>query len=296
MKKPIQFIILTCVLSWAVAGVAIILGLRIDTTSVIPYTVFASSYMFIPAICTIILQVRHKEKPFRNLRVSFRVNWWFLIAGIVPIIYAFLTLCINPLFPNISFSATAEGYLASLPAEIAQEATRQLSQFPPAVFMLVTVVQALIAGCTINALFAFGEELGWRGYLLRELQDKKFLHVSLITGIVWGAWHFPLILLGHNYPEHPVVGVGMMIIWCVLLAPVMTYITIKSKSVVAAAIYHGTLNAIAGISGLFIIGGNDLINGVTGIAGFITIILITFAFFLYDKYISKENIFTKSIV
>jgi hypothetical protein len=76
MKKPLQFIVLTCLLSWTVAGVAILLGLRID--NVLPYTVFAAAYMLLPAVCAIILQVIHKEKPSRNLNISFRLNRWFL--------------------------------------------------------------------------------------------------------------------------------------------------------------------------------------------------------------------------
>jgi membrane protease YdiL (CAAX protease family) len=288
-----QFILLTCFLSWAVAGVAILLGLRVE--NVVLYTVFAAAYMWLPSVCAIILQVIHKEKPFRNLYISFRPNWWFLVAGITPIFYAFLTLGLNLLFPNVSFSFAAEGFVAGLPAELAETAVQQLTQFPPFVFLLMQVVNALIAGYTINAVFAFGEELGWRGYLLRELKDKKFLHVSLITGVVWGSWHFPLILLGHNYPEHSVAGVGMMIVWCVLLSPVMTYIMVKSKSVITAAIFHGSLNAIAGISGIFLIGGNDLTNGVTGIAGFIALLLLSFVFYLYDKCITKESVFTKTI-
>jgi len=293
MKKAKQFIVLTCAVSWAAAGAAILFGLRIENA--MSYTVFASVYMLLPAICAITLQVIHKKKPFGNLKISFRPNWWFLIAGVTPIVYTFLTLGVNLLSPNISFSGAAEGFLASLPPEIAESAGQQLSQFSPAVFLLLQIVNALIAGYTINAFFAFGEELGWRGYLLRELSDKKFLHVSLITGIVWGLWHFPLILLGHNYPEHPVAGVGMMIIWCVLLSPVMTYITVKSKSVVTAAFFHGTLNAIAGIGGLFLIGGNDLTNGVTGVAGFLTLLLVNYVFYLYDKHITKESIYTRAI-
>ncbi|MDR0295532.1 MAG: CPBP family intramembrane metalloprotease [Prevotellaceae bacterium] len=294
MKKSNQFIILTCIISWIVAGAAILLGLRISNA--LAYTVFAAAYMFLPAICAIILQATHKEKPFRNLNISFRLNWWFLAAGITPVALVFLTLGINILFPNISFSAGAEGYLASLPAEAAEGAAKQISQFPPAIFMLIQIVNALIAGYTINALFAFGEELGWRGYLLRELKNKKFLHASLIIGLVWGLWHFPLILLGHNYPQHPVAGVGMMMVMCVLTSPVMIYIVIKSKSVITAAIFHGTFNAIAGIGVFFLVGGNDLTNGVTGAAGFIALLLLSLAFFLYDKYLTKENVFTKSIV
>ena len=293
MKKGIQFIVLTCLVSWTIAGVAI--GLGLHEAKGLSYTVFAATYMLLPAICVIILQKLHKEKLFSNLNISFRFNRWFLVAGVIPILYAFITLGINLFFPNVSFSVNYEGLLSSLPAEQATLVAERLSKFPPVVFLLINLVQVIIAGCTINAFFAFGEELGWRGYLLKALKGKKFLSVSLITGFIWGLWHFPLILIGHNYPQHPITGVGMMTICCILLSPVITYIVIKSKSVITAAIYHGTLNAIAGIGVLYLVGGNDLTNGVTGIAGFITLLLINIAFFFYDRYITKENIFTKEI-
>ena len=293
MKKSIKFIILTCAVSWAAAGAAVLLGLR--EAKGLVFTVFSAAYMFLPAVCAVILQITHKEKPFRNLNVSFKLNRWFLVAGIVPFIYSFMTLGINLLFPNVSFSAAYEGFLSRLPDEQAELAAQQLSRFPPVVFVLIQIAQALVAGYTINAFFAFGEELGWRGYLLKTLKDKKLLPVSLIIGMVWGLWHFPLILLGHNYPQHPVAGTGMMIIFCILLTPMMIYMVIKSKSVITAAVFHGMNNAIAGITILFLVGGNDITNGVTGIAGFIALLLVNIAFYLFDKYITKENIFTKVI-
>jgi len=293
MKKSTQFIILTCVVSWIIAGVAIWLGLREAKGTA--YVVFGAAYMLLPAVCAIILQVIHNEKPFSNLYISFKFNKWFIVAGLLPIVYAFMAFGINLLFPNVSFSATAEGMLSMLSAEEVAITAEQISKYPPAVFLLISVVPALFAGYTINAFFAFGEELGWRGYLLREFRDKKFLSVSLITGIVWGLWHFPLILIGHNYPQHPIAGVGMMVAFCILLSPVMTYMVIKSKSVITAAIFHGTINAIAGVTIIYVVGGNDLTNGATGLAGFLALLLITFAFYLYDKYGTKENIFTKEI-
>jgi membrane protease YdiL (CAAX protease family) len=291
IPKSIQFIVLTCLVSWAAAGTAIFLGLR--KAEGLAYTVFAAAYMLLPALCAIILQIIHKEKPFRNLGISFRLNRWFLVAGVVPIVCSFMALGISLLFPNVSFSAGYEGLLSFVPADQAELTAQILSQFPPVVFLLIQLLNAIIAGYTINAVFAFGEELGWRGYLLKALQGKKLLPASLIIGTVWGLWHFPLILIGHNYPQHPVIGVGMMIVFCILLTPVMIYIVIKSKSVITAAIFHGSLNAIAGISLLYLVGGNDLTNGTTGIAGFAAMLLINLLFYLYDKYITKENIFTR---
>jgi len=291
MNKSVQFIVLTCAVSWAIAGVAILLGMR--QAEGLVYMAFAMAYMLLPAVCAIVLQKINNEKPFSNLSISFKFNRWFVVAGLVPVIFAFMALGISLLFPFVSFSASYEGALSSLSAEDAAIAAEQMSRFSPCVFLLMQIAGALFAGYTINAFFGFGEELGWRGYLMREMQDKKFLHVSLITGIVWGLWHFPLILIGHNYPQHPVIGVGMMVVFCILLSPMMMYIIIKSKSVLTAAIFHGTLNAVAGISVLYLVGGNDLTNGATGLAGFAALVLINVTFWLYDKYITKENVFSR---
>ena len=69
----------------------------------------------------------------------------------------------------------------------------------PAAMMIVMVLfSGLIAGVTINAVAAFGEEYGWRNYLVGALRDVKFPKAALFIGVVWGIWHFPLILMGHN--------------------------------------------------------------------------------------------------
>lgn len=114
-------------------------------------------------------------------------------------------------------------------------------------------------------------------------------------GAIWGIWHAPIILMGHNYPEHPELGVLMMTIWCILLSPLFNYITIKTKSVIAASLLHGTLNGTAGLSILLIMGGTDLTVGVTGLSGFVALILVIAAIYIYDYKISKEKIMGQTI-
>jgi membrane protease YdiL (CAAX protease family) len=130
---------------------------------------------------------------------------------------------------------------------------------------------ALIAGPTVNAFFAFGEEIGWRGFLQRELAHLGFWKLSLLTGLIWGIWHTPLILQGLNYPEHPLAGVGMMIAFTTLLSPLFAYVRTRTKSVIGAAIMHGSLNAVAGISVAFVKGGSDLLVGLTGLCGLVVL-------------------------
>jgi membrane protease YdiL (CAAX protease family) len=159
-----------------------------------------------------------------------------------------------------------------------------------------TLLQTLVMGITINAIAGFGEELGWRGFLVREYKELKFWNASLRIGFIWGIWHAPIILMGHNYPEHPVLGVGMMIIWCILLSPLFLYIRIKTHSVIGAAIMHGTLNASAGIPLMFIAGGNDLTAGATGFTGMIALVIIIGIMVLYDLKFSKQSITDKTII
>jgi membrane protease YdiL (CAAX protease family) len=113
--------------------------------------------------------------------------------------------------------------------------------------------------------------LGWRGFLLQELRPLGFARASLFIGFIWGLWHAPLILQGHNYPQHPVTGVFMMILFCMLYTPLLNYITIKANSVIAAAIMHGSINGLAGVAIIMLQGGNDLTVGITGAAGLIVL-------------------------
>jgi membrane protease YdiL (CAAX protease family) len=85
--------------------------------------------------------------------------------------------------------------------------------------------------------------------------------------VVWGLWHAPLIAQGHNYPEHPWIGVGLMVVFCTLWAPILGWLRSRSGSVIAAAIAHGAINASAGLPLLVIAGGGDLTVGLTGLAG-----------------------------
>lgn len=39
----------------------------------------------------------------------------------------------------------------------------------------IMLIQGLIAGITINAIAEFGEELGWRGFLVKELSEVNFI-------------------------------------------------------------------------------------------------------------------------
>ncbi|MBW4668101.1 MAG: CPBP family intramembrane metalloprotease [Cyanomargarita calcarea GSE-NOS-MK-12-04C] len=296
IQKSLIFIAATFLLNYLLIIVYLALGKKWEAPNSV---IVSSTYMLVPMLVTIIVQKFLYRDSLRMLGLSFSLNWWFLVAWLLPGIIAFLSLGINLLVPNVQYSSDFSGFLNSLKSvvkpEDLQNIKSDITAIPTPIFIVMNVVQSLIAGLTINALFAFGEELGWRGMLQTQLNSLGFWKSSLIIGLTWGIWHAPLILLGHNYPQHPKIGVLMMTIFTLLLSPIFAYIKIKSQSVIAIAILHGTLNAIAGLPLLFIKGGNDLTNGVTGLAGLITLVAINISFLVYDFFLAKQPIMLNSI-
>ena len=119
---------------------------------------------------------------------------------------------------------------------------------PPAhIFFILTVVQCLVAGCTINALAALGEETGWRGWLLSALSPLGTTRAVVFTGAVWGLWHAPLIAMGYEY-EHQIpaaLGIVLFTMFCMAFGTLLAWLRARSGSIWPAAIAHGTLNAFA---------------------------------------------------
>lgn len=276
MKKATAFLITTFLLSWPVAFVAFGSGIRSYTP---PWFAVAIYFMFTPLISALITQkMIYRQNVTNAFRVSFRLNWWFLVALLLPGGLALGSTVASLLFPGVLLTAdpteTASFVFLSqnLAREQVTELARSASELPLHPFWMV-LLSGTLAGLTINGLAGLGEELGWRGLLLREFRGLGFWRASFVIGAIWGVWHLPFILYGHNYPGHPVAGVLLMTLWTLTFSPLIGYVTIRADSVIAAAIMHGALNGTAMAPYLVLTGDNVLRIGVMGFAG----ILVLFA-------------------
>jgi membrane protease YdiL (CAAX protease family) len=270
--------------SWALGGLLFALG---PQTHVAIRTGLMVIYMFGPALGAIAAQRAAGERLFSPLSVRLKPNRWWLVAWMLPFALQPVAIAFALLMPDVQWSSDMAGFIErlaqTLPADQVQKAKEQIDAMPRGLYWVLMAVNPLIAGVTINAVAAFGEELGWRGWLHRHLQGLGFWRRQLVVGGAWGAWHAPLILQGHNYPQHPVIGVAMMTAFCVLLAPAMDLVRMRGASVWAAAICHGTVNATAGFSIIFLRGGNDLTVGFTGLAGLLTLAALNAGLLLADR-------------
>jgi membrane protease YdiL (CAAX protease family) len=270
-KKVKLFILITYGLSLLLAGVFYLAGGRLNTTSGF---LMAVVYMYMPLLGTVIVQKLIYKKPIlKPLGIKFKVNRWWIVALVLPIIISGLTFLVSILFPEVTFSPSLAGMIERYETTLPLEAVEQLKQLElnPSLLLLM-IGQTVIAALTINNLAAFGEEVGWRGFLYQELDISGFWQKSTFIGVIWGLWHAPLIVQGHNYPNYPTWGAFMMIVFCILISPLFTYIRNQSGTVLGASLLHGAVNASAGLAVMFVKGGNELLVGITGLAGFVVLV------------------------
>jgi len=209
--------------------------------------------MWTPGIAAILTTLFVERNPFHTLRLNtLGAKRFYLWAWILPIgfvILGGLTGWITGLAKlDWQFSAIREA-LAAAPS----------GQNPPVEVLLVAQVGfAFTLAPVINMLFTVGEELGWRGFLLERLLPLGQWQAILISGVIWGVWHAPVIAQGHNYPGYPILGMGMMVVFCVLLGTVLAWLALNTRSPWVAALGHGTVNAVAGLPILFFAKGFDM--------------------------------------
>ncbi|MBL7472210.1 CPBP family intramembrane glutamic endopeptidase [Robertkochia sediminum] len=100
---------------------------------------------------------------------------------------------------------------------------------------LVGTVEVIRAMAT-----TLGEEIGWRGFFIYELRKVlSFTGVSVVSGLVWAAWHWPLLVY---YSNNMLLEFITFFIVIVSMSFVMAYYTFKSKSLWPAVVFHAVSN------------------------------------------------------
>jgi membrane protease YdiL (CAAX protease family) len=118
---------------------------------------------------------------------------------------------------------------------------------PEGVYPLALVVAfgLAVTGVPLSGLaVVFGEEYGWRGFLQDEWVKPGKRRGVAAVGLVWGLWHFPVILSGvHTYPP-TMLGLGLALVFFVLWGLFQSYAVLKARSIWVAAFLHGVVNSV----------------------------------------------------
>lgn len=172
-----------------------------------------------------------------------------LIAWLAP---AFLT-SIGAALYFLIFPGHFDLNGSSLVASAGQEALDHLEAqgIPYPMYVLISVISCLTYAPLINTFVSLGEEVGWRGFLYPQLKARFGRKKGwLLGGVIWGAWHWPVIwLIGYEYGTvyvgFPVVGMLIFCIYTVAIGILCDWLYERSRSIWSPSICHGAINAAA---------------------------------------------------
>ncbi len=242
-----------------VLGVCYLLGLlEVLTNSSMFYQILGISFTFIPVLAALITKrvTKYKAKYHLSLCVWKNMKYWLFSAFVPSVLIA-----IGATFYYLIFT---EQYSGVFKIGMRFGINIEIAVGSPVMFALVCIIVSAIM--IPIQLLELGEELGWRGYLLGFQVDKYGERkASLINGIEWGLAHLPLVYFGFNYSLDnwgaPWSNMIMMMVTCVVLGIILSYVTIKTGNSMYAAIIHGVVNIIGELP-LYI--SIDMTSGILG--------------------------------
>ena len=215
-------------------------SLTIDELTV--NTALTAVLMFFPAIGVLVTRLVTRE-GFKNSMLCLNLKGnvrYYLIGWFGPMVLTLLgTLLYFAIYPS---EFTLSSYHAAMEAK----------PMPAILIVLLLLMTPLF-----NLVPCLGEEWGWRGYLLPKVAQRMgFLPAVLLTGLIWGLWHAPIIVAGHNYgmqyPGYPWAGIAAMCAFCIVVGVLLSYITLKARSCWPAVLAHGAINGTASVGLLFL--------------------------------------------
>jgi len=195
----------------------------------------AIGLMWSPGVAALITQ-QLTEHRLSGLGWKWGKTRWQIWSILLPVVlititYGFLYLTGLAGFPNQDFIAQ---YIES---QLGFEATQTQAIL---IFIGVTSIFGMV-GTTFTAL---GEEIGWRGLLVPELNKfMGFTWTSLVSGVLWAIYHFPAIIFADYNGAGPLwYNLICFTIMIISFSVVMTWFRLKSGSLWTAVFLHAAHN------------------------------------------------------
>ena len=231
-RRILLFLALSFIPPWAVSF--LYMAKCGKTTDGAFYGLLCLAAMLAPAIANILTRIITKE-GFNDckFKMDFKGNArYILIALCFPVVCGFITALVS-----------AATFIPDCSA---------LDIITKTDYMKITATALYCSGLSVMGIIpGFGEEFGWRAYLTPKLEEKMTFPAAIaVSGIIWGLWHAPLIVCGHNfgtdYTGYPYVGIVLMCVFCVFMGLFLTALVKAANSVIPAALGHIAFNNCIG--------------------------------------------------
>lgn len=250
-KKFTTYLIWTFSVAWILQVIA---GMFARQGNQTVFQMLLSVVMFAPMLGAVMAKL-----PLRGMgwKPKLKGNVRFLLAAwLMPAVFAILGAVLYfVIFPSrLDFSGD---YMVATAGEIfleqmeAQGITMQM-------YFVIVFVQAFTYAPWLNMFFALGEEVGWRGAMQPMLNDRFGKSKGrMIGGIIWGAWHWPVMVLagyeyGLEYWGAPFVGMALFCLVTVVMGTLLDFVYEKTNCIWIPALGHGAFNCFATVPLMFL--------------------------------------------
>ncbi|MDX1910664.1 MAG: type II CAAX endopeptidase family protein [Saprospiraceae bacterium] len=149
-----------------------------------------------------------------------------------PLFYVLIAL-ISPFLLNVAASVLVYFRIGQIPDLTVWGTSREFPHWTGITFFLYNLL-----------FFGFGEETGWRGYVLPRLQGKfEALPASLILAGFWALWHLPLFFYRPGYVDMNMAGITGWILSLATGSVLLSWLLNSSGgSLLVCAIFHATVD------------------------------------------------------
>jgi len=200
--------------------------------------------MFVPGV-TALLFLLQEKRGLRSVRWGLRKPQYLVYAAVIP---AIMALVLVVAFSRLGWAESPDLAVSSSGVQVVHGLFVLGKGEQTVPFFLVNLLASAFVLGAVNGLVTVGEEIGWRGYLQPSLlQRLPFPLAIVLVGLIWAHWHTPVILMGFNYPDTPILGA--VLLWpltCICWSFVAAWLTINGESLWPAVVFHGSANAFLG--------------------------------------------------
>ena len=260
------FLLITFGWSWGIAS-----GIHISGTQY--GIVLAALFMAGPGVAAFTCAfIYDRHRFFTSLGLNSNpFNKWLLIAFLTPVLMSVIAYLATKYIGGRDMLSLEGAFLVQIKNAGVDPETLPLSVKQIA---LLQVLSAPFVAAVVNTIvMMLTEEVGWRGWLWDRWSHMPFWQHALLTGLIWGVWHAPMVALGHNYPELPIWGPVIFTVWVMLMTPIIAFIREVGGTMVHAAMFHGVFNGVAPITVILMVDPSMPWRGALGLGGFATLAL-----------------------
>jgi membrane protease YdiL (CAAX protease family) len=242
-RTIISYFLIICALGWSLQlGALRATHGDWESDAAIPWLLVV---MFTPALVALVFAWRIPAlRGSLCWKPNLRMGWALILAVIVPTAIAFGTVavCEGAGWGKAEwFEFTKGGVQVSGGRWLLGHGFQSWPMFAADVVLTGLVYSAFAA------VFAAGEELGWRGFLQGQMAAQLGTIKGIaVLGLLWSFWHLPLLLSGFNYPEHPFLGALVLFPATLVSASFfLGWLMLRTGTFWPAALAHGATNSIS---------------------------------------------------